>query len=104
MRNLQIEKEMDQDQLSRALAMRSETEAADAARQAVWMRTALHDIAQPLTALECVLFLGTLEPNPSVATLRQAIDEALVQCQRMTDDVRTMQRYLHIGVPSLPSN
>ena len=84
--NLRIEKTTDQDRFSLA--------AGAPAPEAVWMRTALHDLAQPLTALECVLFLGTLAPTPSAATLREAIDEALVQCQRMTDGVRAMQEHL----------
>ena len=63
----------------------------------MWMRKALHDLAQPLTALECRLFLSTLEQDCGVDELRQAIAEALVQCQRMIGEVRAMQDRLHNG-------
>ena len=66
-------------------------------RRSAWIQTALHDLAQPLTALECVLFLTTLEQQPDVKQLRQAIADALKQCKRMTAEVRTMQDRLQDG-------
>ena len=54
-----------------------------------WMRIALHDLCQPLTALECRLYLGLGEPNEPA--LRLAMQEAMMQCERLIDGVRGMQ-------------
>ena len=65
------------------------------ATQVAWMRRELHDLAQPLTALECVLYLGTLEPEGGdQAALRRTIDDALVQCGRLMGGVRAIQESL----------
>ncbi len=51
-----------------------------------WIREGLHDLCQPLTALECLLFVNR-EPvahEPlEAALLRSVMDEALVECGRM---------------------
>ena len=54
-----------------------------------WLRDALHDLCQPLTALECRLFLGLSQQGE--AEMRTAIKEAMVQCERLIDGVRGMQ-------------
>ncbi len=54
-----------------------------------WMRDALHDLCQPLTALECRLFLGLREQDET--EMRVAMKEAMVQCERLIDGVRGMQ-------------
>ncbi len=62
-----------------------------------WIRVALHDLSQPLTALECLLYINTLPPHgvgraqagPEV--LQQTMAEALLECTRMMRMVRTMQ-------------
>lgn len=60
-----------------------------------WMRGALHDVAQPLTALECGLFLATMKREgaqaPDMEELRQTIVEALEQCARVRGQIRAMQ-------------
>jgi len=60
-------------------------------RQAEWLQTALHDFAQPLTALECGLFLSTLDADQDARALRQTVDAAMVQCQRMLVCFRELQ-------------
>jgi hypothetical protein len=70
-----------------------------------WIRVALHDLCQPLTALECRLYLATLEaedlPEPhSLASaelriLREAVRDALLECERMMVLVREMQERLN---------
>ena len=57
-----------------------------------WVRGALHDLCQPLTALECRLFLGLLDG--SEAELRVSVKEARVQCERLIAGVRGMQARL----------
>jgi hypothetical protein len=61
------------------------------------MRKALHDLCQPLTTLEGLLYVQTLtrgssgEPVASDAELWRSIDDALQECNRMFTIVRTMQ-------------
>jgi hypothetical protein len=59
-----------------------------------WLRTALHDLAQPLTTLECLLFLGKLDADQDASKLGQTVDEAMVQCQRMLVCFRAIQEQL----------
>ena len=54
-----------------------------------WIKDALHDLCQPLTALECRLFLGLGETGE--AEMRAAMKEAMAQCERLIDGVRGMQ-------------
>ena len=72
-----------------------------------WVHTALHELCQPLTALECRLYLsnselqtnlsGTAEPwinNPAVESrdkLQHGLRQALTECGRMMEMVRAMQ-------------
>ena len=66
-----------------------------------WIQTALHDLCQPLTALECRLYLNTLPmletaveqqaPEEEREKVQQGIQEALVECGRMMRMVRAMQ-------------
>lgn len=63
-----------------------------------WMRVALHDLCQPLTALECCLYVGTMDidgERPAEDDLHETIRAALVECQRMMSRVRAMQERLH---------
>ena len=60
-----------------------------------WLRHALHDMSQPLTALECGLFVGTMSPDgvrpPTAEELLETVFEALAQCERISTQMRTMQ-------------
>ena len=60
-----------------------------------WMRKAMHDLCQPLTALECGLFLGTMSADgvgtPTADELMATILAALRQCERATAQVRAIQ-------------
>lgn len=58
-----------------------------------WVHVALHDLCQPLTALECRLFLGLHEEGPEA--MLQAMKEAMVECERLIDGVRAMQNRLN---------
>ena len=65
-----------------------------------WMRRRLHDLCQPLTAMECRLVLGPMgergaEPTPE--DMRQTIHEALIECERLMTQVRLMQDRLQFG-------
>lgn len=62
--------------------------------QDAWMEKGLHDLCQPLTALQCRLFLGTLAPEHDVDELRLAIRESMVQCERLVTQVRRLQMKL----------
>ncbi len=65
------------------------------------MRKALHDLSQPLTALECGLYIGTMSPDgvrpPTCEELLETILQALEQTERVTLQVRRMQELLHEG-------
>ena len=61
-----------------------------------WMRKALHDLCQPLTALDCLLCLNSMpglntSDDPDSAALQRTIGDAMVQCSRMMEVVRSMQ-------------
>jgi len=60
-----------------------------------WMKKAIHDLSQPLTALECGLFLGTMSADgvgaPTAEEMMATILAALRQCERATAQVRAMQ-------------
>jgi hypothetical protein len=64
-----------------------------------WMREALHDLCQPLTALECGLYIGTMSPDgvrtPTADELLATIVEALRQCERVTARLRAIQDRLN---------
>ena len=63
-----------------------------------WLRQAMHDISQPLTALECGLFIGTMSPDgvraPTPEELLGTILEALAQCERVSTQLRAIQERL----------
>jgi hypothetical protein len=78
-------------------------------RDGIWMRKALHDLCQPLTTLEGLLYLQTLtrgnreEPVSADNEVWQAIDEALHECNRMFAIVRVMQeRLADVGLDAAP--
>jgi hypothetical protein len=64
-----------------------------------WLDHAIHDLCQPLTALQCRIFLGTLssaeEDSPGMA---DALRESLVQCDRVIEQVRVLQQKLRTEV------
>ena len=64
-----------------------------------WIRHALHDLCQPLTALECGLFVGTMSPDgvsaPTAEELMVTIRHALEQCERVTDQLRVIQERIN---------
>ncbi len=62
-----------------------------------WMQDALHDLSQPLTALQCRLYLAaqhTLGSDQERVEMRRAVEDGLQQCERMIVRVRSMQQYL----------
>ena len=64
-----------------------------------WVRRALHDLSQPMTALECGLFIGTMSPDgvraPTARELLETILQALQQCERMSMQLRAMQERMN---------
>jgi len=62
-----------------------------------WMRKALHDLCQPLTALDCLLYVGVGSNGGGTAggadskALEQALEGAARECGRMMEMVRAMQ-------------
>ena len=60
-----------------------------------WLRDAMHDLCQPLTALECGLFLGTVSADgvraPTAEELLATILGALEECDKLTKLVRSIQ-------------
>lgn len=54
-----------------------------------WVSEALHELCQPLTALECRLFLGLRESSEEA--MLAALKESMIQCERLIDGVRAMQ-------------
>ncbi len=60
-----------------------------------WIAEALHQLSQPLTALECGLYIGTMSPDgvraPTREELMATILGALEQCERLTLNVRALQ-------------
>ena len=72
-----------------------------------WLQQDLHDLCQPLTALECQLYLsllplvengvGEADKSARVAAEQErvsGIKEALVECGRMMTMVRAMQKHI----------
>ncbi len=59
-----------------------------------WLRQGLHDLCQPLTALECLLYVNR-EPMPGdsleAGLLRSVMAEGLIECGRMLVVVRELQ-------------
>ncbi len=73
---------------------------------AEWMRKALHDLCQPLTALDCLLYLNSL-PDADAgdvkdsAALQRAIHDAMVECSKMMELVRSMQARISLDEHAL---
>ncbi len=66
-----------------------------ALRDDVWLHKFLHDLAQPLTALECLLYVHrdpVAGESMDAALLRLVMEEGLVECGRMMALVRAMQQ------------
>ncbi len=62
-----------------------------------WMQDALHDLSQPLTALQCRLSLAMRHAPGSIqerVEMRHAVEDGLQQCERMMVSMRTMQQYM----------
>ena len=62
-----------------------------------WIQDALHNLSQPLTALQGRLFLATLHLPGSEqerTEMRRAVEDGLQQCERMMVSVRSMQRHM----------
>ncbi len=57
------------------------------------VRGALHDLAQPLTALQCRLYLGTLAGG-DLAEMQRTIHESLAECERMMHLARALSERL----------
>ena len=57
------------------------------------VRQALHDLAQPLTALQCRLFLADMAGDDTVE-LQRAVQDALVECERMMKRSRQLAERL----------
>lgn len=59
-----------------------------------WLRQGLHDLCQPLTALECLLYVNR-EPmagdSLEAGLLRSVMAEGLIECGRMMVLVRELQ-------------
>ena len=56
------------------------------------MEDSLHDLCQPLTALQCRLFLATMATGAGrMDEMEQAVADALKQCDRAIELVRAMQ-------------
>ena len=72
---------------------------ASQADESQWLRSALHDISQPMTALECGLYIGTMTVDgnrtPQAEELMATIRAALEQCHRVSSQLRLMQERLH---------
>jgi hypothetical protein len=63
-----------------------------------WLRGWVHDTCQPLTALECGLYLGTMSADgvgaPTAEELLVTILQALEQCERVSTQLRTLRNRL----------
>jgi signal transduction histidine kinase len=69
-----------------------------------WLRRALHDLCQPLTALDCLLYINR-EPVTGelleTTVLRNVMEEALVESTRMLTLVRQMQERLTVDTVAM---
>ena len=67
----------------------------------VWMQEELHDLCQPLTALQCRLALATMtrkkDHESELKELRATVTESLVECERLIGHVRRMQHGIGDG-------
>lgn len=60
-----------------------------------WVREAFHDLCQPLTALQCQLYLALLEvddsPHQEAKVQREMFEAGLDECKRMIHLIRAAQ-------------
>lgn len=60
-----------------------------------WIKNALHELCQPVTALECGLFVGMMGSDgigpPKAEELIVTIRGAMEQCERISGQLRAMQ-------------
>ncbi len=65
-----------------------------------WIREALHDLCQPLTALECGLHIGMMSPDgirtPTAEELMATIRQALGQSERLSMRLRAIQDRMNV--------
>jgi hypothetical protein len=58
----------------------------------------LHDLSQPLTTLQCRLYLGSMDENPT-ETIRQALED----CESLMARVHALQNRLQLLKSQLPT-
>ena len=67
----------------------------NATQDEIGMELVLHGLCQPLTVLQCRLALGELAEEPFA--MREAIHEALRECQRLNQSVGAMRAIVRHG-------
>ncbi len=60
------------------------------------LASALHDLCQPLTALQCRLEIGALTATPT--GYAEAVREGLKECERLMSRVKAMQEMVRVGL------
>jgi signal transduction histidine kinase len=63
------------------------------------LASALHDLCQPLTALQCRLEIGSLTGTPEGHA--EAVREGLRECERLMTRVKAMQEMVRVGLEGL---
>ena len=56
------------------------------------LRKGLHDVCQPLTTLQCRLYLGSLEDDP--AKLREGMAKCQVECEQVILQMTQLQSWI----------
>ena len=56
------------------------------------LKRGLHDMSQPLTTLQCRLYVGSLESD--AAGLRKTVEDGVVDCERVMGWVHHLQNRL----------
>lgn len=65
-----------------------------------WMQRSIHDLCQPLTALQVLLYLGLADGMGDTggagkeAALRKTLEDAMVECGKLVLLVRSMQQWV----------
>ncbi len=54
----------------------------------------LHDLSQPLTTLQCRLYLGSMDETP--VAMSETIRQSLEDCERLMESVHTLQSRLAV--------
>ena len=70
------------------------------ARQMSDMNTALHNLCQPLTTLQCRLEMAGLVGRPEA--YREGVEEGLAECRRMMQVVGAMREVVQRGLGGPP--